>query len=79
MLNSLIVATTATLLSLLVGASAAYALSRMKFKGQTVFLGFVIVSQMFAPVGSPDRYLQGHDVSAPDQQYFGADFINCRI
>lgn len=29
---------------------AAYALSRMKFKGQTAFLGFVIVSQMFAPV-----------------------------
>ena len=32
------------------GIPAAYALSRMKFKGQTAFLGFVIVSQMFAPV-----------------------------
>ena len=35
---------------MLCGIPAAYALSRMKFKGQTVFLGFVIVSQMFAPV-----------------------------
>ena len=25
-------------------------LARMKFKGQTAFLGFIIVSQMFAPV-----------------------------
>ena len=32
------------------GIPAAYALARMKFKGQTAFLGFVIVSQMFAPV-----------------------------
>ena len=32
------------------GIPAAYALARMKFKGQTAFLGFIIVSQMFAPV-----------------------------
>ena len=36
--------------SMVCGIPAAYALSRMKFKGQTAFLGFVIVSQMFAPV-----------------------------
>ena len=38
------------MIALLCGIPAAYALSRMKFKGQTAFLGFVIVSQMFAPV-----------------------------
>ena len=37
-------------LAMVCGIPAAYALSRMKFKGQTAFLGFVIVSQMFAPV-----------------------------
>lgn len=50
MLNSILIAGGSTLLAMLCGIPAAYALSRMKFKGQTVFLGFVIVSQMFAPV-----------------------------
>ena len=50
MLNSILVAGGATLIAMLCGIPAAYALARMKFKGQNVFLGFVIVSQMFAPV-----------------------------
>lgn len=50
MLNSVLIAGGSTVIALLCGIPAAYALSRMKFKGQTVFLGFVIVSQMFAPV-----------------------------
>ena len=50
MLNSLIIAGGSTIIAMLCGIPAAYALARMKFKGQTVFLGFVIVSQMFAPV-----------------------------
>ena len=50
MLNSILIAGGYTLLAMLCGIPAAYALSRMKFKGQTAFLGFVIVSQMFAPV-----------------------------
>ncbi|MGM9618859.1 MAG: carbohydrate ABC transporter permease [Oscillospiraceae bacterium] len=50
MLNSLLVAGGSTIIAILCGIPAAYALSRMKFKGQTAFLGFVIVSQMFAPV-----------------------------
>ena len=50
MLNSILIAGGSTLLAMLCGIPAAYALSRMKFKGQTVFLGFVIISQMFAPV-----------------------------
>lgn len=50
MLNSLMIAGGSTLIAMLCGIPAAYALARMKFKGQTAFLGFVIVSQMFAPV-----------------------------
>ena len=48
--NSLLIAGGSTLLAMLCGIPAAYALSRMKFKGKTAFRGFVIVSQMFAPV-----------------------------
>lgn len=50
MLNSLLIAGGSTLIAMVCGIPAAYALARMKFKGQTAFLGFVIVSQMFAPV-----------------------------
>ena len=50
MLNSVLIAGGSTLIAMICGIPAAYALSRMKFKGQTAFLGFIIVSQMFAPV-----------------------------
>ena len=50
MLNSLMIAGGSTLIAMICGIPAAYALSRMKFKGQTAFLGFIIVAQMFAPV-----------------------------
>ena len=50
MFNSLLVAGGSTLIAIICGIPAAYALSRMKFKGKTAFLGFIIVSQMFAPV-----------------------------
>ncbi len=50
MINSIIVAGGSTIIAMICGIPAAYALSRMKFKGQTAFLGFIIVSQMFAPV-----------------------------
>lgn len=50
MINSVLVAGGSTLIAIVCGIPAAYALARMKFKGQTAFLGFVIVSQMFAPV-----------------------------
>jgi multiple sugar transport system permease protein len=45
-----IVAGGATAIAIICGIPAAYALSRMKFKGKKFFLGMVIVSQMFAPV-----------------------------
>ena len=50
MLNSIIIAGGSTCIAMICGIPAAYALARMKFKGQTAFLGFIIVSQMFAPV-----------------------------
>lgn len=50
MLNSIIIAAGSTAIAMVCGIPAAYALARMKFKGQTAFLGFIIVSQMFAPV-----------------------------
>ncbi len=50
MINSILIAGGSTIIAMLCGIPAAYALARMKFKGQTAFLGFVIVSQMFAPV-----------------------------
>jgi len=50
LLNSVLVASGSTLIAMICGIPAAYALARMKFKGQTAFLGFIIVSQMFAPV-----------------------------
>ena len=50
MLNSIIVAGGSTLLAIICGIPAAYALSRMKFKGKSFFMGAVIMSQMFSPV-----------------------------
>jgi|GEM_PF-1728059 len=44
MMNSIVIAGGSTLLAMVCGIPAAYALSRMKFKGQTAFLGFVIFS-----------------------------------
>ena len=50
LMNSVIIAAGSTAIAMVCGIPAAYALARMKFKGQTAFLGFIIVSQMFAPV-----------------------------
>ena len=50
LLNSILISSGATLLAILCGIPAAYALSRMRFKGKGFFLGAVIMSQMFSPV-----------------------------
>lgn len=50
LVNSLIVAGGATCIAILCGIPAAYALSRMKFRGKGFFMGAVIMSQMFSPV-----------------------------
>jgi multiple sugar transport system permease protein len=49
-INSILIAGGATLLAIFCGIPAAYALARMKFKGQKVFLTIVVISQMFSPV-----------------------------
>lgn len=49
-LNSLMIAGGATALAILCGIPAAYALARMRFKGKGIFMGAVIMSQMFSPV-----------------------------
>lgn len=48
--NSMLIAGGATALAIICGIPAAYALARMKFKGKGVFMGAVIMSQMFSPV-----------------------------
>lgn len=50
LLNSIFVAGGATVLAMLCGIPAAYAMARMNFVGKKAFLGFVIMSQMFSPV-----------------------------
>ncbi len=50
LLNSIMLSSGATVLALLCGIPAAYAMARMRFRGRKAFLGFVIMSQMFAPV-----------------------------
>lgn len=48
--NSLFLSFGATLIAMICGIPAAYAMARMKFRGKKFFLGFVIMSQMFSPV-----------------------------
>ena len=50
LLNSIALSFGSTFLALGCGIPAAYALARMRFRGRKAFLGFVIMSQMFAPV-----------------------------
>ncbi len=50
LLNSIVLSTGATAIAMICGIPAAYAMARMKFKGKNIFLGFVIMSQMFSPV-----------------------------
>ncbi|MBQ6904167.1 MAG: carbohydrate ABC transporter permease [Lachnospiraceae bacterium] len=50
LLNSVLIASGATVIAMFCGIPAAYALARMNFKGKKPFLGFVIMSQMFSPV-----------------------------
>lgn len=52
MLNSAIVATTATLLSLLVGASAAYAMGRMRFRGKRPLMMIILSISMFPTIAT---------------------------
>ena len=50
LINSLLISGGATVIAMVCGIPAAYAMARMDFKGRKVYLGFVIMSQMFSPV-----------------------------
>ena len=50
LMNSLFIAGGATVIAMLCGIPAAYAMARMNFRGKKAYLGFVIMSQMFSPV-----------------------------
>lgn len=52
LLNSAIVATVATLLSVIIGASAAYALSRLRFHGKKALLLAIISISMFPTIAT---------------------------
>ena len=76
MLNSVMIAGGSTIIAMLCGIPAAYALARMKFRGQTAFLGFVIVSQMFAPVVLLIGIYQVMQVLHLTNSIWGLIFIN---
>ena len=52
MRNSLIAASSSTLLSIVVALYAAYALSRFRFKGKRAFSLFIIATRMLPPIGT---------------------------
>lgn len=52
LLNSFIVAVTTTFLSILIGASAAYALARLRFKGKKIMLMAILSISMFPTIAT---------------------------
>lgn len=52
LLNSVIVATFTTVLSLLIGASAGYALGRLRFRGKPIILMLILGVSMFPPIAN---------------------------
>ena len=79
MLNSLLIAGGSTLIAMLCGIPAAYALARMKFKGTDRLSG---ICHRFPDVRScspADRYLQGNVDLKPDRQYSRAGLHQCRV
>lgn len=52
MLNSFIVASLTTALSLFIGASAGYALGRLRFRGKTLVLMIILGVSMFPPIAN---------------------------
>ena len=50
LVNSLIIATSTTVVALLVGVSAAYALARLEFRAKYLVLGFILAASMFPGV-----------------------------
>ena len=74
--NSVLIAGGATLLALLCGIPAAYAMARMHFKAKKFFLGFVIMSQMFSPVVLIIGISQLMNVMHLNDNILGLIFVN---
>lgn len=51
-MNSLVVATSSTVLSLFVGSLAAFSLAKLPIRGKAVFLAFVLSVSMFPPIST---------------------------
>jgi len=49
-LNSFVVASAATLFSLIIGSFCAYAVARLKMRGKSLILGMVLAISMFPPI-----------------------------
>lgn len=73
LLNSIMLSTGATAIAMLCGIPAAYAMARMHFKGRSLFLGFVIMSQMFSPGGAAGRHFPTDERAAPQRYDPGSD------
>ncbi len=52
LVNSFIVSGTTTLISVLIGSSCAYALSRLRWKGKKIVLTIVLMVSMFPPIAN---------------------------
>lgn len=76
LLNSLMIAGGATGIAMLCGIPAAYALARKNFHGKKVFLGFIIVSQMFSPVVLMIGIYQLMNALSLNNTVFGLMLIN---
>ena len=69
-LNSLLVAGGTTMLSLGLGASAAFALAKLPFRGQKLVLGTALAISMFPPIATVSPvYLGLSALGHPDTQW----------
>lgn len=78
MLNSIIIAGGSTAIAMICGIPAAYALARMKFKGQTAFLFHHCLPDVRSR-GASDRHLQSDADFQPDRLPAGPDLHQCSI
>jgi len=64
-LNSLLVAAGTTVLCLAVGASAAFAIAKLEFRGRSLLLGSALAISMFPPIAtvSPENVIARPDVA----------------
>ncbi len=79
LLNSLIVASCATAISLLIGAVCAYALARLQFPGKNFILALVLAIAMFPGIAIIGPLFRQFNCMASDEQLPGADPAKCHL